>query len=72
MTTKAARDKRPFGCIRKLPSGRYQALISGPRGRTPAPHTFASRVDAEGWLHQRRSNPKPGSGTPTPCTSPPR
>lgn len=64
MTTKAARDKRPFGCIRKLPSGRYQALISGPRGRTPAPHTFASRVDAEGWLYQRRRESEAGKWNP--------
>jgi len=44
-----ARDKRPFGTIRKLPSGRYQAQYTTPeQRRVPAPHTFAARIDAEG------------------------
>jgi integrase len=49
------RDKRLFGTIRKLPSGRYQALYTNTAGkRVTAPHTFAVRVDAEGYLHERR------------------
>lgn len=50
-----AREKRAFGTIRKLPSGRYQAMYTNAAGkRVNAPHTFAARVDAEGWLHERR------------------
>lgn len=50
-----AREKRAFGTIRKLPSGRYQAMYTNTAGkRENAPHTFAARVDAEGWLHERR------------------
>jgi integrase len=49
------RDKRPFGTIRKLPSGRFQALYTEATGRrVTAPHTFESRIDAERYLHQRR------------------
>ena len=47
-----ARDKRLFGTIRRLPSGRYQALNTNTAGkRVTAPHTFAARIDADGWLH---------------------
>lgn len=58
---------RGFGHIRKLPSGRYQAMYADPTGRTylsskgnarpvsyKAPHTFGSREDAEEWLVDRR------------------
>jgi integrase len=63
-----ARDKRPFGTIRKLPSGRYQALLTTPRGRVAAPHTFAARIDAEGWLHQRRVEAEAGRWNPAAVT----
>ncbi|SCG19225.1 Site-specific recombinase XerD [Micromonospora echinofusca] len=44
-------DKRRFGRVRKLPSGRYQARYLGPDGiDRPAPHTFASKTDADRWL----------------------
>ncbi|MET4049916.1 MULTISPECIES: site-specific integrase [unclassified Rhodococcus (in: high G+C Gram-positive bacteria)] len=48
--------KRSWGRIKKLtPSGRYQAKYSGPDGQMySAPQTFAARVDAEGWLTDRR------------------
>lgn len=50
-----ARDKRGFGTIGKLPSGRYQALYTDTRGkRVTAPHTFAAKIDAEGFLTDRR------------------
>src|SRR6266487_6849187 len=43
--------KRRFGRVRKLPSGRYQARYLAPDGTDrPAPHTFASKTDAERWL----------------------
>lgn len=60
-----ARDKRPFGTIRKLPSGRYQAMYTNPaQRRVTAPHTFATRIDAEGWLHQRRVEIEAGRWNP--------
>jgi integrase len=66
-----ARDKRQFGTIRKLPSGRFQALYSTPVGkRVTAPHTFAYRIDAEGWLHQRRVEAETGRWNPAAVAKP--
>jgi integrase len=49
------RDKRSFGCIRKLPSGRFQVLYTDSTGkRVKGPHTFRAKVDAEGFLTDRR------------------
>lgn len=68
-----ARDKRPFGTIRKLPSGRYQALYTTPaRRRVSAPQTFKSRIDAEGWLHQRRVESEAGRWNPAAIKKSPR
>ena len=67
-----ARDKRPFGTIRKLPSGRYQALYTTPVGRVAAPHTFAARIDAEGWLYQRRVEADAGRWNPDVVAKPPK
>ncbi|MDA2891268.1 tyrosine-type recombinase/integrase [Mycolicibacterium sp. BiH015] len=51
----AARDKRSFATIRKLPSGRYQVRYTGPDGiRRPAPNTFAARIDAEAYVVAKR------------------
>lgn len=42
---------RRFGSIRKRASGRFQARYPGPDGVTRnAPHTFATKGDAERWL----------------------
>ena len=50
-----AGSKRGFGRLRQLPSGRYQAAYVGPDARLhKAPHTFASKIDAEGWLAAER------------------
>lgn len=51
-----ARTRRGFGRIRKCqPSGRYQASYIGPDLQLyRAPKTFSARVDAEGWLTDRR------------------
>ena len=44
-------NKRRFGRVRKLPSGRYQARYLDPTNvDRPAPHTFATKTDAERWL----------------------
>lgn len=46
-----AGNKRRFGAIRKLPSGRIQARYPGPDGvMRPAPETFRTKTDAERWL----------------------
>jgi integrase len=48
-------DKRSFGNIRALPSGRYQVRFTAPDGTyVKAPKTFAARIDAEAWLTDQR------------------
>lgn len=47
--------KRSFGEIAALPSGRFRARYTGPdAARHKAPRTFATRMDAEGWLSAER------------------
>lgn len=41
---------RPFGNIRKLPSGRYQARYWRLGKQVPADVTFATKADARAWL----------------------
>lgn len=49
------RDKRAFGSIRRLPSGRYQVRYTGPDGSyVTAPKTFGAKMDAEAFLTDRR------------------
>jgi integrase len=44
-------NRRRFGRVRKLPSGRWRARYPGPDGvDRPAPRTFATKRDAEVWL----------------------
>jgi integrase len=46
-----AAKRRRFGLVRKLPSGRFQALYPDPDGvRRPAPETFATKRAAGEWL----------------------
>lgn len=53
--TDTHRDKRAFGNIRKLPSGRFQVRYTGPDGSyITAPKTFAAKIDAEAFLTDRR------------------
>jgi integrase len=53
--TDEKRDKRSFGNIRKLPSGRYQVRYTGPDGTYVTGHrTYAARADAEAFLTDRR------------------
>jgi integrase len=48
-------NRRRFGSIRRLPSGRWQATYSAPTGqRITAPKTFAKKLDGEAWLADRR------------------
>src|SRR5262245_44260878 len=53
--TMTSKSRRAFGAIRQLPSRRWQARYSAPNGdRITAPHTFATKLDAEAWLTDRR------------------
>lgn len=53
--TRQRRNRRGFGAIRKLPSGRYQASYLGPDfNRHKATDTYDTRMDAEGWLAKER------------------
>lgn len=56
-------ERRRFGQITKLPSGRYRARYADPDGRRSpngepvrhnAPHTFETKEDAEAWLTDER------------------
>ena len=48
-------QRRGFGRLRQLPSGRWQAAYVGPDTRLhKAPRTYADKHDAEGWLAAER------------------
>lgn len=51
------RQRRSFGAVRVLPSGRVQASYVDPDTGTrhTAPHTFDTKTDADAWLAVRRS-----------------
>lgn len=50
-----ARNRRSFGRIRQLPSGRFQASYIGPDGKLhKAPKTFLHDTDAERWIGGER------------------
>lgn len=68
-----ASNRRKFGQITKLPSGRYRARYADPDGReTPSgeplrynePYTFESKDDAEAWLVDERRMIAAGSWAP--------
>ena len=70
MTVK--RDRKHFGAIRQMPSGRFQVRFTDTDGsRQPAPRTFLDRKQAEIWLARKRieiedkiwSPPKPDDET---------
>jgi integrase len=61
----AGRSRRGFGAIRKLPSKRWQASYVGPdEARHTAPNTFATKMEAEGWLLAERRVIDGGDWTP--------
>lgn len=65
MARKKAQTRRSFGAVRKLPSGRFQGSYTAPDTRRyTAPHTFSSKVDAEGWLSAERRLMDLGTWTP--------
>lgn len=51
------RQRRSFGAVRKLPSGRYQASYVGADGRRHlAPTTFATKSDADAFLRLQQAD----------------
>jgi len=49
-------NQRPFGTVRKLPSGRFQARWTGPDGFThTGPETYPTRDAAKDWLAGERT-----------------
>jgi len=51
MAAKRRQQRRTWGQLRKLPSGRWQAKYTGPDLIVyPAPSTFETKLDAEGYL----------------------
>ena len=56
-------ERRDFGTIRKLPSGRYQATFVGPDlARHKAPVTFEVKDSAIVWLHNEKKLIDRGGG----------
>lgn len=55
MPRKKARTRRSFGQLERLPAGRWRARYTAPtQARIRAPHTFADKIDAEGWLAEEK------------------
>jgi integrase len=55
MSQRTHRDRRGWGKIRRLPSGRWQASYIGrDKHRHAAPVTYSTRLAAEGWLAGER------------------
>jgi integrase len=49
-------DRRRFGRLRQLPSGRWQVRYKGPDGvDRPAPETFGRKRDAQAWLVRKEA-----------------
>ncbi|QIX26931.1 tyrosine-type recombinase/integrase [Nocardioides sp. JQ2195] len=66
------KERRRFGQVSKLPSGRYRARYADPEGRRNdkgepvrhnAPHTFDTKEDAQAWLTDERRLISTGSWT---------
>ena len=59
--------RQPYGKggrVRVLPSGRWQARFLGPDGiERPAPQTFESKMDAEGWCRRQADEVDAGRWT---------
>lgn len=61
------RKRRPkgSGAVRQLPSGRWQASITGPDGeRHNAPQTFDTKMDADAWLAGQVTDMEIGTWAP--------
>src|SRR5664280_2504984 len=61
--TPRSRRDAGSGAVRRLPSGRYQARLQtddGSMSTVPAPHTFATKREASGWLAETVTDRKRG------------
>ena len=64
-TSTRRKQREPFGRIRKLPSGRYQAAYNGPDLALHRPaSTFDTLMDARGWVQAERRLIDAGTWTP--------
>lgn len=71
VTGRHAPQRRVFGEISKLPSGRFRArfrLVGGER--VSAPVTFVTRLDAEYWLAEQERALSRGDWQPPPKPQP--
>ena len=50
MATRRKQSRRPFGMVRELLSGRFQASYLSDGQRVNAPQTFTTVADARAWL----------------------
>ena len=58
-------DKRSFGSLRRLRSGRWQARYTGPdSAEHKAATTYTAKIDAEGWIAAERRLIERGEWTP--------
>jgi hypothetical protein len=68
--------RRPFGTVRRLPSGRWSARYTGPDGvrytGQTRPVTFATPGDAEAFLDDVRARIDAGTWTPPAAAPEPR
>src|SRR4051794_21319743 len=61
----AKRRTKGTGNTRQLASGRWQARFAGPDGiMRPAPVTFDTKLDADGWLRSQARDVDRGTWTP--------
>ena len=77
-TVRGRKAREPFGRIRQLRSGRYQAAYTGPDlALHKATATFGTLIDARGWLmaerhaDRRRDLDRPGPAERGPGLRPP-
>lgn len=61
MANKKNRRTSGAGNVRKLPSGKFQARMTGPDGKSHnAPDTFDTKMDAVAWLNRQEGNLRNG------------
>lgn len=56
--------RRQFGCVRRLPSGRYQAFYFHEGRRHRAPQTYQTKADANAWLSVQAGDIAQGTWSP--------
>ena len=56
--------RRQFGCVRRLPSGRYQAFYFHEGSNHRAPQTYETKADANAWLSVQAGDIAKGTWSP--------